>query len=147
MDALAAHGALFLTAFLAATLLPGSSEAMLTGMVVAGHWDPVTLLAAASAGNVLGSAANWVAGRFLSRLAGTRWSPVSQRSYDRAKRGFERYGLWSLLFAWAPVVGDPLTVVAGALRVPFLPFVALVAAGKVARYLAVLGAVMWWQGG
>ena len=71
---------------------------------------------------------------------------MSERSYDRAARMFERYGLWSLLFAWVPVVGDPLTVVAGALRVPFLPFLVLVAIGKVARYMAILGGVLWWQG-
>ncbi len=138
---------LFFSAFLAATLLPGSSEAMLTGLVLAGRWSTWSLLAAASFGNVLGSVANWIAGRLLSRLKDTRWSPVSERSYDRAVRVFERYGLWSLLFAWAPIVGDPLTVVAGALRVPLLPFLVLVAIGKVARYLVVLGGVLWWRGG
>ena len=141
-----AHLGLFLSAFLAATLLPGSSETMLTGLVLAERWSTWTLLAAASAGNILGSVANWIAGRLLSRLKETRWSPVSERSYDRAARMFERYGLWSLLFAWVPVVGDPLTVVAGALRVPFLPFLVLVAIGKVARYMAILGGVLWWQG-
>lgn len=147
MEWAAAHGGLFLSAFLAATLLPGSSEAMLTGLVLAERWSAWTLLAAASLGNVLGSVVNWIAGRLLSRLKGTRWSPVSERAYDRAAGVFERYGMWSLLFAWAPVVGDPLTVVAGALRVPFVPFLVLVTLGKVARYLAVLGGVAWWQGG
>ncbi|ESR27175.1 YqaA family protein [Lutibaculum baratangense] len=146
MEWVAAYGGLFLSAFLAATLLPGSSEALLTGLALTGRWNTWSLLVAASAGNVLGSVANWLAGRMLSRLKGTRWSPVSERSYDRASRLFERYGIWSLFFAWVPIVGDPLTVVAGALRVPFLPFLVMVAAGKVARYLVVLGGVLWWQG-
>ncbi len=146
MDDWTAHAGLFTVAFLAATLLPGSSEALLSALVIGGQGSPLTLLAAASAGNVLGSVANWMCGRFLARFADRRWFPVSPAQYRRARRWFERYGLWSLLFAWLPVVGDPLTVIAGALRVPLLPFTALVAAGKVARYVFVLGAVLWWQG-
>ncbi len=134
----AVYGGLFLSAFLSATLLPGSSEALLTGLVVAGQGAPWLLLTAAVTGNVLGSLVNWVCGRFLAAFRDRTWFPVSPRRYAQAAGWFERYGVWSLLFAWAPVVGDPLTVIAGALRVGFLPFLLLVTVGKVVRYLFVL---------
>ncbi len=138
MADLAVYGGLFLSAFLSATLLPGSSEALLTGLVVAGRGAPWLLLAAAVTGNVLGSLVNWVCGRFLAAFRDRKWFPVSPRRYAQAAGWFQRYGVWSLLFAWAPVVGDPLTVIAGALRVGLLPFLLLVTVGKLVRYLFVL---------
>lgn len=134
----ALYGGLFLSAFLSATLLPGSSEALLTGLVVSGQGEPWLLLAAAVIGNVLGSLVNWICGRFLAAFRDRKWFPVSPRRYAQAAGWFERYGVWSLLFAWAPVVGDPLTVIAGAFRVGFLPFLLLVTTGKLVRYLFIL---------
>ncbi len=134
----AVYGGLFLSAFLSATLLPGSSEALLTGLVVSGQGEPWLLLAAAVMGNVLGSLVNWICGRFLAAFRDRKWFPVSPRRYAQAAGWFERYGVWSLLFAWAPVVGDPLTVIAGAFRVGFLPFLLLVTIGKLVRYLFIL---------
>ncbi len=134
----AVYGGLFLSAFLSATLLPGSSEALLTGLVVSGRGEPWLLLAAAVIGNVLGSLVNWICGRFLAAFRDRKWFPVSPRRYAQAASWFERYGVWSLLFAWAPVVGDPLTVIAGAFRVGFLPFLLLVTIGKLVRYLFIL---------
>lgn len=144
MTALTAYASLFLSAFLAATFIPGSSEALLAAYVVGGKGDPWLLLAAATAGNVLGSVANWFCGRWLARFRDRKWFPLSPRRYDQAIGWFRRYGLWSLPFAWLPFVGDPLTVAAGVLRVPLLPFVVLVAIGKLARYLAVLAATLHW---
>lgn len=138
MTDLAVYGGLFLSAFLSATLLPGSSEALLTGLVVSGQGEPWLLLAAAVIGNVLGSLVNWICGRFLAAFRDRKWFPVSPRRYAQAAGWFERYGVWSLLFAWAPVVGDPLTVIAGAFRVGFLPFLLLVTTGKLVRYLFIL---------
>ena len=138
MADLAVYGGLFLSAFLSATLLPGSSEALLTGLVVSGRGAPWLLLAAAVTGNVLGSLVNWVCGRFLAAFRDRKWFPVSPRRYAQAAGWFQRYGVWSLLFAWAPVVGDPLTVIAGAFRVGLLPFLLLVTIGKLVRYLFVL---------
>ena len=146
MADLAAYGGLFLSAFLSATLLPGSSEALLSGLLVTGRGAPWLLLAAAVTGNVLGSLVNWVCGRFLAAFRDRRWFPVSPRRYEQAAGWFERYGVWSLLFAWAPVVGDPLTVIAGALRVGFLPFLLLVTIGKLARYLFILWVALSWSG-
>lgn len=140
-------GGLFLSAFLAATLIPGSSEALLTGLLLAGRGEPWILLTVATAGNVLGSLANWICGRFFAAFRDRSWFPVSQRRYDQATGWFRRYGLWSLLFAWLPIAGDPLTVAAGALRVRVLPFLVLVTVGKLARYLAVAALALGWASG
>jgi membrane protein YqaA with SNARE-associated domain len=137
MTDLVLYAGLFASAFLAATLIPGSSEAALVALLVGERGEPLVLLAVATVGNVLGSVVNGLCGRFLSHYRERRWFPVSPEHYDRAIGWFHHYGRWSLLFAWVPIIGDPLTVAAGALRTPWLPFVLLVAIGKGARYLAV----------
>ncbi len=129
--------ALFLNAFIAATLLPAASEVLLW-VIIAN--DPALLwpaIAVASAGNTAGAVVNWLLGRFLSGFSERRWYPLSARRQRRASAWFQRFGLWSLLFAWLPVLGDPLTLVAGLLRVRFWPFLALVAVGKTGRYVIV----------
>ncbi len=146
MSDLPVLGGLFFSAFLAATLVPGSSEALLVGLVAAGRDNPWLLLAVAGTGNVLGSLVNWLCGRFLARFRDRRWFPVSARRYDQASTWYGRFGYWSLLFAWAPIVGDPLTVIAGALRVPLVPFLVLVTIGKLARYGFVLAVALAWFG-
>jgi membrane protein YqaA with SNARE-associated domain len=144
---LAAYATLFLSAFTSATLLPGSSEAALLTLLALGHGEPVTLVAVATAGNLLGSVVNWVLGRFLSAFRDYRWFPIDGRSFRRATDWFGRYGVWSLLLSWLPVIGDPLTVAAGALRVGLLRFVLLVSIGKAARYLFIAGAYFLWNDG
>lgn len=129
---------LFLTAFVAATLFPLSSEAVLVALSNADGFDVALLFALATLGNTLGAVVNWALGRFCLHWAGRRWFPFSRDQLTRAGERFRRYGVWSLLFAWVPLVGDPLTFAAGVLRVRFLTFVILVAAGKAARYAAVL---------
>ena len=130
--------ALFASAFAAATLLPLSSEAVLAALRVAGGQDVWVLLAVATAGNTLGSAVNWALGRWALHWRDRRWFPVKEPALARATAWFGRWGLWSLPFAWVPIVGDPLTFVAGALRLRFDLFVLLVALGKAARYAVVL---------
>ena len=137
---------LFLSAFASATLLPGSSEATLLSFLVVEQGDPALLVAAATAGNVLGSFANWVLGRFFSHLRDRPWFPVRSKAYDGAVDWFRRYGVWSLLLSWVPVVGDPLTLVAGILQVRLIPFILLVSIGKAGRYAAILAAYSWWNG-
>ena len=144
---LAAYGALFASAFLAATVLPLSSEAVLAGLLAARAGEAPLLLAVATVGNTLGSVVNWLLGRLVERFRDRPWFPVSPERYARAEQQFQRYGLWSLLFAWLPIVGDPLTVVAGALRTPLIPFVLLVGIGKAARYAAIAAGFAWWAGG
>ncbi len=129
---------LFASAFLAATILPMSSEAVLAGLVAARGFDAAVLWAVATVGNTLGAVVNWALGRFCRHWQDHRWFPVKPAELDRAGRWFARYGSWSLLFAWVPVVGDPLTVAAGLLRVNFGWFLALVAVGKAGRYAAVI---------
>ena len=104
------------------------------------------LLLVATSGNSLGSCVNWLLGRFCLRYQDRRWFPFSAAQRAKAENGFRRFGLWSLLFAWLPLAGDPLTFVAGVLRVPFWPFLVLVTLGKGARYLVVIGAVQWLVG-
>ena len=123
--------------------MPFSSEALLVGMQVSGGFPVAGLLLAASLGNTLGSVANWGLGRFCLHWRDRKWFPVKPRELDRASAWFGRYGMGSLLLAWVPVVGDPLTLAAGVLRVRFLPFLLLVAIGKTARYAVLLGAVDW----
>jgi len=135
------YAALFLSAFLAASVLPFSSEAVLGGMMVSDRFDQAWLLVVASTGNTLGAVVNWALGRFFIHFRNRRWFPVKEDDLERATNWFNRYGSWSLLFAWVPVVGNPLTLVAGILRVPLVLFLILVAVGKTARYAAVIGVI------
>jgi membrane protein YqaA with SNARE-associated domain len=140
MDAAALAG-LFVTSFLAATVLPMSSEAVLAGVSLATAGDKLLLLAVATTANTLGSVLNWALGRWGARFRDRSWFPVKPATFETAAARFRRFGTWSLLFAWLPVVGDPLTLVAGAAGVGLLPFVLLVALGKGARYAVVLALV------
>lgn len=137
VDDLIVYGGLLAVSFLAATLLPAQSEAVLAGLLLADRQPAALLVLVASLGNVAGSAVNWWLGRGIERFHSRRWFPVSEAGLARAQAWFSRLGQWCLLFAWLPVVGDPLTLVAGIMRVPFGPFLALVATGKVARYLVI----------
>ncbi|MEQ8482997.1 MAG: YqaA family protein [Pseudomonadales bacterium] len=137
-----AYLGLFGVAFLAATLLPAYSEVMLVGLLAAGY-DPVWLWVWASTGNTLGSVVNWLLGRYLLHFQSRRWFPFKASTLGPAQRWFQRYGVWSLLLAWAPVGGDALTFIAGMMRVRFLPFVVLTGIGKGARYAILLGLVGW----
>src|SRR3546814_16036244 len=90
----------------------------------------VRLGAVASAGNILGAVVNWGLGRGIERFAGRRWFPITPNRLERAAGWYRRYGRWSLLFSWAPFIGDPLTVAAGVLREPLATFLQLVALAK-----------------
>ncbi len=125
---------LFMAALLAATLIPAQSETVLLALVL-GDEHPVWLLVGvATFGNTLGSVLNWWLGRYLEHFRERRWFPVSAASLAKAQERFQRYGWWSLLLSWLPIIGDPLTVMAGFMRVPFLPFLLLVALAKGGRY-------------
>ena len=128
---------LFLTAFLSATLIPMSSEAVLAALIAAHGWNVVLLVLVATAGNTLGAVVNWFLGHFCLHWRGWRWFPVSEEHLDLASAWFRRFGVWSLLFAWLPVIGDPLTFAAGVLGVRFPLFLTLVLIGKLARYVVV----------
>ena len=136
MTDLLAYGGLFLSALIAATILPMQSEAVLVGLMVTGNYSTGLLLLVATLGNVLGSLANWLLGRFIERYRDRSWFPVSPQKLDAAGDWYRRYGKWSLLLSWAPVIGDPLTVAAGVLREPLPMFLLLVTIAKAGRYLA-----------
>lgn len=135
-----AYFSLFFVAFLAATLLPAYSEVMFTGMMAAGY-DYWMLWAFASVGNTLGSAVNWVLGRYLLHFQDRKWFPFKEKNLGASQRWFQKYGVWSLLMAWAPIGGDALTFIAGMMRVNFWIFIILTGIGKAARYAILLGVV------
>lgn len=134
MTSVSLYAGLFAAALVAATIFPGQSEALLAGLLLAGH-PPALLLAVASAGNILGSVINWLLGRGLERFRDRRWFPAGPQALARARTWYAKYGKWSLLLSWAPIVGDPLTIVAGVMREPFWVFLLLVSLAKIGRYL------------
>ena len=135
MADLAAYAGLFIAALIAATVFPFQSEAVLVGLVLAEAYPAALLVMVASVGNVAGSCINWGIGRGVESFRHRKWFPVKPEQLQRGSRWYRRYGKWSLLLSWAPVIGDPLTVAAGVLREPFWSFLCLVAIAKTGRYL------------
>ena len=131
------YPSLFVISFLAATILPFSSELTLAGLMATSSYDNLLLLLVASLGNILGSVVNWILGFYSRNLSTKRWFPFKDKQIEKSSKWFNRFGRWSLLFAWIPIIGDPLTLVAGLLRVKFVEFLILVTIGKVSRYLVI----------
>lgn len=128
--------ALFLSAFLASTLLPGGSEVVLGALALQGHYDPWKLLLVASAGNTLGGMSTWCVGRFLDW-----WYPSSgftHPKYQRALDWLRRWGSPVLILSWVPIVGDPLCLAGGWLRVHWVAALFWIGIGKAARYAVIL---------
>ena len=143
MANLGAFSGLFIAAFLAATILPAQSEAGLAALILAYPASVMLLVATASLGNVLGSVVNWYLGRGINRFTGKRWFPANAH-LSRATSWYSRYGRWSLLLSWVPVIGDPLTVVAGIMREPLLRFLLIVGIAKTSRYIVVAMLALQW---
>ena len=133
---------LFLAAFLAATLIPAQSELVLAAMVASGSYPVWAVVAVATTGNVLGSVVNWLLGRGAAELSDRRWFPVSPMRLKQVSDWYRRWGYWSLLAAWVPLIGDPLTVAAGTLREPLWRFLCLVTIAKGGRYVLLAAAVL-----
>ena len=131
---------LFLSALLAATIIPAQSEAVLVTLIHTQQGVFFWLIVVATLGNTLGSIINWWLGQSLEYFQNKPWFPIKATSLAKAQQRFQRYGVWILLLSWVPIIGDPLTIVAGLMRMPLLPFIAVVALAKGMRY-AVLG---WW---
>ncbi|MBO9122929.1 MULTISPECIES: YqaA family protein [unclassified Rhizobium] len=140
MTTLAAYAGLFAISLIAATILPAQSEAGLVALILSGQYSTLLLVIVASVGNILGSLVNWLLGIGIERFRHKRWFPVGEVALDRAQRWYRRYGKWSLLASWLPIVGDPITVVAGVMREPLPVFLLLVTIAKTARY-AVLAVI------
>ena len=123
---------------LAATILPLSSEIVLTTMLLTNLFEKNILLIVASSGNILGSIFNWYLGKKITIFQDRKWFPVSTEQLNKSQKYFQKYGLWSLLLAWVPVIGDPLTLLAGVLKVRFSIFFILVSISKISRYVFIL---------
>jgi len=135
MTSLSAYLGLFIAALAAATILPLQSESLLVGLLLTDEFSPTALIITACVGNVLGSVINWVLGRYIEQFRNRKWFPANEASLTRAQNWYHRYGKWSLLLSWMPIVGDPLTIIAGLLREPFPVFLLLVTIAKTGRYL------------
>jgi len=124
---------LFFSALISSTLFPGGSEALLLYRLNEGG-DALLLVLIATIGNVLGSLITYAMGRLGNAAIHKNWLRISEAQSERAERWFEAYGKPALLFAWLPIVGDPLCLAAGLLRCGIIPFLLLVTIGKLARY-------------
>lgn len=128
----------FASSLLAATIAPFYSEVVLAAVLTRQPDAAVLLWALASVGNTLGSVVNWWLGKYLLHYRHKRWFPIKDKQLERAQHWFQRFGVWSLLLAWAPVGGDALTFIAGIMKVRLLPFTLLVFIGKSVRYAVVI---------
>lgn len=137
---LAAYAGLFSAAFIAATIFPMQSEAILIGMILSDRYSLILLLLIATLGNTLGAVVNWALGLGVERFRESRWFPVTPEKLEKAQVWYRKYGKWSLLLSWLPVIGDGITVAAGVMKEPLSIFAILVFIGKGLRYL-VLAAI------
>ena len=129
---------LLLFSFLAATFLPFSSEVILTSMYLSKIFHTFLLLLVASIGNISGSILNWYLGRKILIFKNKSWFPISNERLNKGQIFFQKYGLWSLLLAWVPIIGDPLTMIAGVFKVNFKIFFILVSISKISRYIFII---------
>ena len=125
--------ALFFLSFLAATVLPLGSEWLLIALIL-NRFDPGSIVTVATAGNFLGACTTYGIGFFGSSFVLQNFLRIDTVQTDRAVALFSRYGSWTLLLSWLPIIGDPLCLVAGSLRFNFFLFSFLVFIGKLGRY-------------
>jgi membrane protein YqaA with SNARE-associated domain len=135
MTSLTIYISLFITAFLAATILPIGSDPALVAALSLTDQPWWALIGVATVGNTLGSVLNWAMGLGIERFRERSWFPVKPEQLERAKISYARWGRWCLLFAWLPFVGDAFTVIAGVLKERLWVFILLVGVGKLARYV------------
>ena len=129
---------LFFLSFLAATIIPFSSEVGLASLLKLNLYNDLLLLISASVGNILGSCVNWYLGIYSRTFEKRKWFPFDKKNLSKASNWFEKYGKWSLLLSWMPVVGDPITFIAGTMKTKFKTFIILVSISKISRYLVIL---------
>ncbi|UJF19007.1 DedA family protein [Vibrio sp. SS-MA-C1-2] len=131
--------ALFSTGFLSATLLPGGSEALLIALLSQQTFSPLILILVATLGNTLGGQTNY----WLGRLIPNKEQFQDQNSSNSSKKSklskkslqwLHKYGYWALLLSWLPIIGDPLCVAAGWLRMNHWLVLLLIFIGKLLRY-------------
>lgn len=124
---------LFGLSFLASTVIPLGSEWLLVMLLLQGH-SAIAAVTVATLGNTLGACTTYLIGSLGSGLLSRRILRLSEAELARSKRIYQRFGVWSLLFTWIPVIGDPLCLLAGAMRTSLPLFLVLVPIGKACRY-------------
>jgi len=132
---------LFIAAFLAASILPFGSELVLSALLFT-DLSTVLLVTFATVGNVLGSMVNYALGYYLKAYKVKRFFKISEARYFKLECFYKKYGLWTLLLAWVPIIGDPITVLAGLLRLNVKLFLLLVSISKLLRYIVLTVAVL-----
>jgi membrane protein YqaA with SNARE-associated domain len=135
-------GAIFVVAFVSATLLPLGSEPAVFALVKLNpelFWPAV---AVATLGNTLGGVVTWWMG-WAARRGADKVAQQRGRAETHALRWLERFGAKACLLAWLPIVGDPLCALAGWLKLPFWPCVVYMAVGKCARYISMTAFGLW----
>lgn len=133
---------LFASAFLAATLLPATSEAYLLYLLQGDH-SILMLWLTATLGNTAGGMLNYYLGIYVSHFSGWADHAFNQKQRARAARVFRKYGVWTLLGSWLPIVGDPLTFVAGLANTRWQLTLLLIALGKGVRYAMLIQLSTW----
>ena len=128
---------LFLSAFLAATLIPAQSEIGLGYLVINTDYSMALLIAVASLGNTAGATINWFIGRGVARSIVNSKKMKPSTHYRTIINWYKKYGQWTLLLSWAPFIGDPITVIAGIFKVPLKTFLLIVALAKTSRYILI----------
>ena len=139
---LGAYFLLFISAFGAASVLPFSSEPLFIHLLWQNSYNPILLWTIASIANTLGALLNWYLAAYCLRWQSQAWFPINTAQLERASGWFKRYGVYSLLLSWAPLIGDALTFAAGLLRTRLDLFLLLVGLAKAGRY-----AFLWWLSG
>ena len=128
---------LFLSAFLAATLIPAQSELGLGYLVINTDYSMVLLVTVASLGNTTGATINWFIGQGVARSIVRSEKIKASTRYWTVINWYKKYGKWTLLLSWAPFIGDPITIIAGILKVPLKTFLLIVAVAKTSRYVII----------
>jgi membrane protein YqaA with SNARE-associated domain len=129
---------LFLSAFLAATLIPAQSELGLGYLVINTDYSMVLLVTVASLGNITGATINWFIGRGVARSVVSSEKTKASKRYWIVINWYKKYGQWTLLLSWARFIGDPITVIAGIFKVPLKTFLLIVALAKTSRYVLIV---------
>ena len=127
---------LFVSAFAAATILPLQSEAMLLAILTQQQYLPWLVISVASVANIMGSCVNWYLGSKAEQYKDKKWFPVSAETLHSAQVFYQKYGFWSLFLSWTPIIGDPLTLIAGLLKESFWRFLLIVCLAKTGRYVS-----------
>ena len=135
MNAIEVYASLFISSFLSSTILPGHSELILTTFIFLNKYPIIDLIFFASIGNILGSILNWFIGYYFTSLKDRKWFPINKSQLTRASSWFLKYGKWTLCLSWVPLIGDPLTIIAGIFRVPIHTFILIVTLAKTMRYV------------